>query len=396
MTRRPGYVLPIIVAAQAMCTTLWFGGNAVLPELTVALNLPASSAGFMVSSVQLGFIAGTLLFAILALADKMAAVNLFFGCAIAAALVNAAIMAGPGFGLLLTLRFFTGFLLAGIYPVGMKIAADQFPQGLGKALGFLVGALVLGSSFPHLLRGLSIKLSWQAVLLTVSCLAMLGGTMLRLALPPLHSKKGEVRLSHRMSPQHAFAAFKDRNFRLAAFGYFGHMWELYAFWAFLPFYISHKKDFAIGTSVSLFAFATIAAGTAGCAITGILSKRISPQSLAHLALAGSFICCLVSPIAPVFPQPVFLLYLIFWGTVAAADSPMFSTLVAQTAPASERGTALTIVTSIGFAITVISIELLNRVQDSIPASCIFLFLFPGPLLGLLALRQRRAHKKTLA
>ncbi|MEM1357654.1 MAG: MFS transporter, partial [Bacteroidota bacterium] len=178
------YVLPIIVLAQFCCTSVWFAGNAVMEELLSTYNLPASTLGHLTSAIQFGFICGTLVFAVLAVADRFSPSRVFLFSAFAAAGLNLSPLLSDNTAVtLLAGRFFTGFFLAGIYPVGMKIAADHFDRGLGKSLGFLVGALVLGTAFPHLLRGFGEVLPWRGVFLLTSAAATIGGIAIGCLVP---------------------------------------------------------------------------------------------------------------------------------------------------------------------------------------------------------------------
>ncbi|MFK8057276.1 MAG: nitrate/nitrite transporter, partial [Saprospiraceae bacterium] len=289
---------------------------------------------------------------------------------------------------LLSFRFLTGFFLAGIYPVGMKIAADYFDKGLGKSLGFLVGALVLGTAFPHLLNQVTSAYPWQYVLVSTSVLATAGGLAM-LALVP----NGPFRKASQGTDLSAFfKVFKKPAFRSVAIGYFGHMWELYAFWAFVPIMLqkfSNDHSLAI-TNIPMISFLIIGIGGIACVLGGYLSQRVGPKKIAQLALALSGVCCVVSPL--VFAsgsEAVFIGFLLFWGMVVIADSPLLSTLVAQNAPTELKGTALTIVNCIGFSITIISIQLLSQLQAVTDSNAIYMLLALGPILGLLSLRNAR-------
>ncbi|MCE3282579.1 MAG: major facilitator superfamily protein [Chitinophagaceae bacterium] len=388
ITRR--LVLPGIVIAQFLCTTLWFGGNAVADDLILnELDLPEKTIAWVISAVQFGFISGTLVYALLNITDRYQPSKLFLASAIAAALSNAAILAAGDLALVLLLRFFTGFFLAGIYPVGMKIAADHFGKDLGKVLGYLVGALVLGTAFPHLLISQAIHPSWRSVLLSISAMAVIGGIIMALFVPagPFRSpvQKLDIGLSIKV--------FRARAFRLAAFGYFGHMWELYAFWAFLPLIIAHYNTrHEVYLNVPFFSFLVIAVGCLACIASGFISQRIGAGKTAFTALACSCACCLFSPLAFSLPLEPFLAFLFFWGWMVIADSPMFSTLVAGNAASSEKGTALTIVTCIGFFITIGSIQLLDTLRQAVDTAWLYIFLAPGPLLGLIAMRSGNTQK----
>lgn len=377
MAKRFG--LALLVFSQFAGTSLWFVGNAVADGLAGNATLRAAS---LTSAVQLGFVSGTLLFSLLSLADRIAPHKLFFSSASFAALVNILLVPFAGNApALLTLRFMTGFLLAGIYPVGMKLAAEKYPQAAGKALGFLVGALVFGTAFPHLVRAGGGIGNWHLVIVVTSALAATGGLLVFLF---LKSETSTTKQQPGLSS--TLALFRNTGFRSAAFGYFGHMWELYTVWALLPLMIAaYNSAHSSGLSVPLTSFAVIAAGGVGCVLGGLLSQRVGNRLVAFVSLLFSGVCCGLFPIAFNLPSTFFLLLLLFWGLTVAADSPQFSAMVAHAAKGENRGSALTLVTSIGFAITVISIQLLQAFFASYHQYATWLLL-PGPALGLLALR----------
>lgn len=382
------WVLPIIVISQFCCTSLWFAGNGVMSELIHTFHLQESAVGHLTSAVQFGFITGTLFFAILTIADRFSASRVFFLCAIAGAIVNVGmIWEHNTFASLLTLRFFTGIFLAGIYPVGMKIAADYFEKGLGKSLGYLVGALVVGTAFPHLLKGGSNAFMWQHVLIITSFIAATGGLLMIYFVGdgPYRKRSQGVDLKA------FFSVFKNVNFRAPAFGYFGHMWELYAFWAFVPIMLqSFQESMDPSFNISIWSFAIIAIGGIGCVFAGYLSQRIGSKLVAAIALSLSCLCCLLSPFILAGKNLVIVLsFLLFWGMTVVADSPLFSTLVAQNAPEVKKGTALTIVNCIGFSITILSIQLINSMQDLMSDNYLYVLLAIGPVLGLVALFRNR-------
>lgn len=382
------HILPLIVLAQFCCTSLWFASNAVISDLALNFDLKANAVGNLTSAVQFGFILGTLLYALLAIADRFSPSKVFFLSALVGATFNLALLwEGNTLTTLLVLRFLTGFFLAGIYPVGMKIAADYFEQGLGKSLGFLVGALVLGTAFPHFLKGIAGSLEWEFVIICTTGLAISGGLLLLLLVPngPFRKQSQGVTLK-------AFTAiFKNKKLRTAAFGYFGHMWELYAFWAFLPLMlITFMKTNAItDINIPILSFIIIGSGSLACVLGGYLSEKFGAKKIAIIALSLSCLCCLVSPLFFVQNSaPLFIAFLVFWGMVVVADSPLLSTLVAQNASPEVKGTALTIVNSIGFAITIISIQLISWLQFSTNSSWIYSCLAIGPVIGLIALRKK--------
>lgn len=378
----PRHILPVIVVSQFAGTSLWFAGNAIMPDLQRRAGFPADALGNMTTAVQLGFITGTLVFAILAISDRWSPRRVFMFCALLGAAFNAAtLLVEDRLMPLLVLRFMTGSCLAGIYPVGMKIASGWFDRDLGQALGFLVGALVLGTASPHLFGR---NLPWEAVTVVVSTVAAAGGALMFAFVPD----GPHLRASARFDPSAILSIFRSSGFRASSFGYFGHMWELYALWAFLPVYIrAYLAMDASEALVSTWSFLVIGAGAIGCVIGGILSSRFGSASIAFLQLVASGVCCLLSPLAFWLPPAGMLAFLIFWGIVVVGDSPQFSALNARYAPSQLVGTALTIGNCIGFAVTIVSIQLLQRVLPGTGAQFLFLLLLPGPLLGLLALSR---------
>jgi predicted MFS family arabinose efflux permease len=383
------HILPVIVVSQFCCTSLWFAGNGVMEDLVTAFSLAPSALGHLTSAVQFGFISGTLVFALLTIADRFSPSRVFLVSALLGALFNAGtIWEGHSLSSLLLLRFMTGFFLAGIYPVGMKIAADYFQKGLGKSLGYLVGALVVGTAFPHLLKGMtSAALPWKTVLLITSGLALTGGLLMKALVPDGPYRKA----GQQLDLSAFFKVFRKKEFRAAAFGYFGHMWELYAFWAFVPVMLKGYEVLHPGLKldVPLLSFGIIGIGGLACVLGGYISLKSGPARTAFVALLLSGICCLISPWAFHLQSPFFFVaFLLFWGMVVIADSPLFSTLVAQHAEARIKGTALTIVNSIGFAITIVSIQLISELHTSTSSLSIYPLLAIGPALGLFALVKK--------
>ena len=380
------HILPIIVLAQFACTSVWFAGNAVIEPLTQVYNLPASAMAYLTSAVQMGFIGGTLWYAIFSIADRYSPSKVFFWSACMAAAFNLAVMySGNTLISLAILRFFTGVFLAGIYPVGMKIAADYFEKGLGKSLGFLVGALVLGTAFPHFLRFTNTGLAWQYVIAFTSVLTLAGGLAIYLSVPNGPYRKA----ANKFEVKAILSSFQYKNFRSAALGYFGHMWELYAFWVFVPLIISlyNQQHSVASLSVSLYSFVVIGIGSLGCIAAGYLSVRWGARKTASLSLFISAVCCLSLPLVIQASPLLFIVFMLIWGLAVVADSPMFSTLVAQNAEAKFKGTALTIVNCIGFSITIVSIQIVDWLMLNHISPWVFTLLALGPVLGLLAQRK---------
>jgi len=283
-------------------------------------------------------------------------------------------------------RTLTGFFLAGIYPVGMKIAAQWFPRGLGAALGWLVGALVLGSASPHGLRALGAAWPWQHVFVGVAVAVALAGVLVWALVPdppaPPESTKGSGAAPLRLSA--LTSLWRDRRVRASALGYFGHMWELYTFWVLVPVVLATR--FTTAAAVSGGAFVVIAVGALGCVMGGLLARRHGSARVATVQLATSGLCCLAAPWALAAPGPVFVGWLLLWGVTVAGDSPQFSALTATNAPREAVGSVLTLSNSIGFAISALSIELFVRLAQTVPLAQLLPWLALGPALGSLAMR----------
>jgi MFS family permease len=381
LIKRPAYILPLIVIAQFAGTSLWFAGNAIMGDLPALANR-AHAIGNITSAVQIGFIAGTLAFSILAIADRFSPSRVFFFAALAAAACNGCTLwAAHDYGWILLFRFLTGFLLAGIYPIGIKIAVDWYDTGLGKALGFLLGALVLGTAFPHLLKGVSLHFSWQDVILFTSFFALAGGLIILFFVPDGPFKKQTSRFNAAMLKD----IFRSADFRAATFGYFGHMWELYSLWAFIPVMLSiNGSRYGVQHNTSLWAFAVIGIGGISCMVGGYISQKVGSAKVAFYALLCSGICAACSGFFITLPPAFFLVYMMVWGIAVTADSPQFSTLTALTAPPAIKGTAVTAVICMGFAISIVSIQLLNYIFERFPHPAVFSMLAIGPLLGIMA------------
>ncbi|MCS5489938.1 MFS transporter [Algoriphagus limi] len=378
-----GSALTIIVISQFLGTSLWFAGNAVIPELSQKLGLPELT-GAMTSAVQFGFISGTLIFAILSIPDRFSPSRVFLISSFLAAGFNLLITVFPlSFEFLLTFRYLVGFFLAGIYPVGMKIAADYFEKGLGKALGLLVGALVLGTALPFLIRGLDYQYSYELIFWITSSLAVLGGIAVGLFVPDGPFRTRNPKFDWKVLPRLS----QINSLKGAASGYFGHMWELYTFWAFAPLALAYFTNWQTGNpSNSIGVFFIIAIGAFSCALGGFIAAKKSSRTVALSSLLGSGICCILVFLLPEnFGFPGFL-FLLIWGVLVTADSPQFSTLVAQSTPPIYRGTALTLVNCLGFALTIFSIQLTEWLVPRLGVSTSLGLLGIGPMIGLFLFR----------
>lgn len=354
--------LPIIVFSQFAGTSLWFAGNAVLPELKEALHLSQYAVSLVTTAVMLGFVAGTLFSAILSIADRFSPVKVFLVSNLAGATINLLViwLATDNVSLFI-LRFMVGFFLAGIYPVGMKIAGDWYDTRLGRAMGFLLGALVLGTAFPHLLKNRSFSLPWEKVLMITSIMAVVGGLLMYLKVGDGPNRKKAGTFQWSAIPD----IFSSLQWRRAAFGYFGHMWELYTFWGFLPLMLALYGQLQhIELNIPLLSFSIIASGVISSIVGGIAAQKFGSDKVATIALTVSGTISLLSPLLFQMPPLLFFSFMFLWGLTVNPDSPQFSTLVSFYAPAHLRGTALAIYNAIGFSITTVSLYIFDRIFHS--------------------------------
>jgi len=381
----PGRAVAVVVIAELFGTSLWFSVNAVADALNRAWGITPVELGYLTSSVQAGFIVGTLVLALTGLADRFPASRIFAACALVGALANGAFAFSAGsLAAALGWRFLTGLALAGIYPLGMKLVVSWAPQQAGRVLGWLVGMLVLGTGLPHLVRGLAVTPGWQGVLFVASGLALVAGVMIGwLGVGPHHG------VGRRLQWGGVLKTFRVPAFRAAALGYFGHMWELYAFWAVVPLLIGSWAGGAPVQAVYLAAAGVFLAGGLGCFAGGLLSHRWGSAAVASLALAGSACLCLLYPVVagmtPRPPQGLLFAMLLVWGFLVVADSPQFSALAAAACPPEQMGSALALMNSAGFALTIVAIEVVTVAWHTAGAHIGWLLL-PGPLLGLAAMR----------
>lgn len=366
-----------IILSQFLSGSIWFAGNVAY-----------EGQGMILSAVQLGFIAGTLSFAVFNISDRYSPARVFCACALAGAAFNlAGALLEAEIVLLMFTRFCCGVALAGIYPVGMKIAASWFPQTISRALGFLVGALVLASGFPWLIRAMGWGMAGEAwAILGVTSAACVAGGLIQVFLvgdgPHLpRASRFDARVLGRM--------FAHKGFLGASLGYFGHMWELYAVFAYVPLLFQQVVTPGVGGNPSFWTFGFFVSGFLGCAMGGLVALKTGSRKVARTALLLSGLICLMTPWIPKLPAPAALFLLMVWGATVVADSPQFSALNTRFAPKAYVGSALTLVNCIGFLITIVTIELLAVWIRIWGTDTAFLPLVIGPFLGWVALKPGR-------
>ena len=379
--------LGLVAIVQVLAMSVWFSTAAVVPSLEREWEISSAGAAWLTTAVQLGFVAGAVVSAALNLSDRVSVPRLIAACAVAAGAANllVALVAG-GLEAAVVLRFATGVALAGVYPAGVKLMASWFRTGRGAAMGALVGALTLGSAMPHLVNGLG-GLPWEEVLVVTSLMAFAaGGAALRLREGPLLGAGAPLH------PAYVREMFLDRSQRRVNLGYFGHMWELYAFWTWLPAYLlasleawDPRTDWRVGAGLAAFAVIGVA-GAAGCVAGGLAARRVGSTRVAFLAMVVSAACCVLSGLVFGVGPWLLLPFLIVWGFAVIADSAQFSAALSDAADPRYVGTALAAQMAIGFIITVATIRLLPLLADQVGWRWSLTVLAAGPAFGAAAIR----------
>ncbi|HSI94192.1 MAG TPA: MFS transporter [Jiangellaceae bacterium] len=387
-----GRQLALIAAIQVLAMATWFSASAVVPTLRTEWEITPGQATWLTASVQLGFVVGAVTSAVLNLPDIFPAHRLVAVCALVSAVGTAAVAAfAHGLESAVPLRFLTGVALAGVYPPGLKLMASWFDRGRGLALGVLVGALALGSALPHLIGSFA-ALPWRGVLYVSATLALAAaGIAARYVRVGPH-----FAVAPPFRPRYVITLFRERGPRLANLGYFGHMWELYAMWTWLPAYIAASYAIRPGDlPVGVAAFLVIGvAGALGCLLAGWLGDRAGRARLAALAMIASGTCCVLA--ALVFGgHPALLLgVLVVWGASIIADSGLFSTCTSQVVDPRYVGTALTTQTAIGFLLTIATIQATPILVDLAGWQLAVIVLGIGPAVGAIAMFRLHQYMTT--
>ena len=382
--------LAALAGAQVLALSLWFSATAVVPSLRAAGAIDALSASLFTSAVQAGFVIGTLISAILGLADRIDPRRFFAVSAVFACAVNALILAvPPGSWTVPLLRFLTGMAMAGIYPVGMKLAATWAKGDLGLLVGILVGALTLGSASPHLFNALG-GVDWRATIAATSVAAL--GAALLINLAGLGPNAPKPRAFHFDA---VLEAIRMPALRLANLGYLGHMWELYAMWAWIAVFLTASFTLTMGADAATFwarlgAFATVGSGAIGCLLGGFAADRWGRTTVTMTALAVSGSCSLLIGMVFGASPALVMLVCIVWGLSVVADSAQFSASVTELSVPEHLGTMLTIQTSTGFLLSMLTIHLVPMVANWVGWQLAFAVLAPGPVVGIWAMGKLRA------
>lgn len=381
----------VVIVCQVACMSVWFSASAAVPDLVKEGIIGVERASWLTGAVQLGFVCGTLVSAVLLLADRLDPRRLFAFCATFGAAMNALLLV-VGFADFTTivLRFLTGFAMAGVYPVGMKLAAGWADRNIGLMIGMLVGAVTLGSSLPHLFSVFD-GLNWRLVIVGSSTLSLFGaGLILTVRLGPRHA------VGASFAPLAAISLLKVRSIRLATLGYLGHMWELYAMWAWIGSFMAWAWTINAPAkpiswlTPSLATFLTMAAGAPACVVAGRLADRYGRTATTMGAMVLSGGCAvLIGPVATV-SLPLMLLIALIWGASIVADSAQFSAAVVELTEPQLSGTTLTLQTCLGFLLTFFIIQFLPYVVEQVSWVYAFTFLALGPVAGVVFMWRLRS------
>ena len=377
------YALALLALTLVLSMTTWLSASAVIPQLRAEWGLSDNAAAWLTIAVQLGFVCGALVSSLVNLSDVVSPRHVILGGSMGAALANVSLEIAGGAAAGVPLRFATGFFLAGVYPPAFKLISTWFREGRGTALGILAGAITVGNAVPHLVNGLG-GADWHVVIYATSVLTLGGGLIAEFAV-----REGPFPFPRAtFNPRQAGRVFANRGVWLASFGYFGHMWELFAMYAWFVVFFSEELVGGGASTSSTAAYATfavIAVGGLGCWVGGVLGDRWGRTKTTALMMGISGTCCVLVGLLLASPAWLVLVVSLVWGFAVIADSAQFSTVVTELADQAYVGTALTLQLAVGFAITVPTIWLIPIVEEAFGWRWAFAFLAPGPAFGLLAM-----------
>lgn len=379
---RPWLVLSVLCICLVLSMATWFSTTAIVPELTRAWSLNSDQAAWLTNAVQIGFVSGALFLSFLNLPDIVQLNRLIAAASLLAACTNAMVLIEPPFIAVVLLRFLTGVMLAGVYPASMKLISTWFVRNRGLAIGAIVGALTLGSALPHLFRAVTEQIDWRLVMMLSSSASAVSAVLFF-----LFAQEGPYPFGKAVfDPRQIGRILRNRTLLLVNTGYFGHMWELYAMWAWLLVFIREAGNGFSAAYSSFIAFLSIGSGLFGCIAAGIIADRFGRAATASGFLIVSGICCVAAGMLHAEPGWMLVVLLIVWGIAIVGDSPLFSTLVTELADQKLVGTALSLQMGVGYALTVLAIWLVPHVQHYLGGwQWAFLMLVPGPVIGALAM-----------